>query len=62
MQGGAASSGNTFEGKGPTFHDAAQDAAAKAKGQHGPGTFRVAEIRVEVVNPIRDYIVVLAPE
>jgi hypothetical protein len=53
--------GNTSEGKGKTFHDAAQDAADKAKGKHGPGTFKVVDIQVVVENPIRDYIVTLGP-
>jgi hypothetical protein len=58
MQGGPPG-GDTFEGKGPTFHDAAQKAADKAKDKHGPGTYKVVEIQVEVVNPIREYRVVL---
>lgn len=59
MQHGGATGGDTFEGKGKTFHDAAQDAADKAKGKHGPGTFKVVDIQVVVENPIRDYIVTL---
>ena len=51
--------GARHEGRGNTFKEAADKAAEKAKDAQGPGTYVVDEIEVEIVNPIRDYKVVL---
>jgi hypothetical protein len=41
------------------LHEAVQDAANKAKDEHGAGEYTVDEIKVDIVNPIREYRVVL---
>ena len=48
-----------WHGHGPKFSDAMEDAAKKAKDERGPGEYKVLEIRVDVVNPIRDYRIIL---
>jgi hypothetical protein len=48
-----------WRGKGSTLHEAVQDAANKAKDEHGAGEYTVDEIKVDIVNPIREYRVVL---
>lgn len=48
-----------WRGKGDTFADAVKDAAEKAKNDRGPDEYTVIEIKVEVVNPIREYRIVL---
>ena len=51
--------GGRHEGHGNDFKEAADDAAKKAKDAEGPGKYKVIEIEVDIVNPIRDYKVVL---
>jgi hypothetical protein len=48
------------EGHGNDFKAAADDAAKKAKDAEGPGKYVVEEIELDVVNPIRDYKVIIS--
>jgi hypothetical protein len=59
MQHGGGGGGPKHEGHGQDFRAAADNAAEKAKNAQGPGKYVVDEIEVDVVNPIRDYKVVL---
>ena len=51
--------GGPFHGRGPNFAEAMNKAAENAKNERGPGEYKVLEIRVDVVNPIREYKIVL---
>ena len=53
-----------WQGKGQKLHDALEDAWQNAKNDHPPappGTYVVTDITIETENPIRGYIVVIAP-
>jgi hypothetical protein len=51
-----------WEGKGEKLHAALEDAWERAKkDQAPPGTYVVTNIVIETENPIRGYIVVIAP-